>query len=404
MHSHRSGDAVLGDIDLLTVILLLLSVKDLLRSKCVCKKWKSLISEDQFCYQHTLGLCRKYKHIPNPYPSGILRQTLDSCLFNKRAKISPFTNNSNSRFTYLHADNKLDKARHYKIEQSCNGLLLWRSTPGDLTSLTYDAGTKVITQGGSFYVSNPSTGHYVRIDKFGYEFHPKFSNPFLVFEPWKSPHYKIIFFTKLDGDRNKPTTKMEMSVYSSETGSWSKVDFLTSFPNDIYYFDNGVYCNGAVHWFAIGKSSVYLDVDLLCVKNLPTLPLPLSVPLSDLLEDVYFGECGGNIHLIVAKYNEKLRYDIWELKEDYSGWIVRYYIDLTSLQSDRGHFDVSCVVRQPPKEDEDEEAMLAIVSDEMRKFVAYNLKDHSSRIIYEIKERRYLLYLHHQYFETLAVI
>ncbi|MED6113005.1 hypothetical protein PIB30_067027, partial [Stylosanthes scabra] len=128
---------------------------------------------------------------------------------------------------------------------------------------------------------------------------------------------------------------------------------------------------------------------------LPALP-------SHQLEVVYFGGCGGNLHLIVGKIDENLRYDIWELKEDYSGWIVRYYIDLRSIKSyGHGHVDVSCVVRQPPKEDEDEESMLAILVVDMKKFVAYNLKDHSSRIFHERREP-YLPYFHPPFFETLA--
>ncbi|MED6208477.1 hypothetical protein PIB30_045408 [Stylosanthes scabra] len=118
------------------------------------------------------------------------------------------------------------------------------------------------------------------------------------------------------------------------------------------------------------------------------------------LKVVYFGECGGNLHIIVAKKDEKLRYDISELKEDYSEWILRYHIDLTTIESKISNFGVSCVVRQPPKEDENEESKLAIVSVDFEKLVAYNLKDHSSRIFYQ--EHTDLPYIQHQYFETLA--
>ncbi|MED6211597.1 hypothetical protein PIB30_075318 [Stylosanthes scabra] len=141
---------------------------------------------------------------------------------------------------------------------------------------------------------------------------------------------------------------MNMSVYLSATGSWSKLDLLPSFPNKIDYNCDCVYCNGAIHWYALGKNSVHFDIDSLCLKTLPTLQLPALS--SDELEVVYFGGCGGNLHLIVGKIDENLRYDIWELKEDYSGWI-----------------------------------------------------DHSSRIFYERSER-YVPYFHPPYFETLAAV
>ncbi|QHO26098.1 hypothetical protein S83_006057 [Arachis hypogaea] len=113
--------SVVEDKDLLTEILLRLAVKDLLRYKCVCKKWLSLISESQFCNRHTLGLCHNHKL----YASGMLLQETEDCLILKKARITPFSNNSNNRFTYLHVHNEFDGLLYYLILQSCNGLLLW---------------------------------------------------------------------------------------------------------------------------------------------------------------------------------------------------------------------------------------------------------------------------------------
>ncbi|MED6211600.1 hypothetical protein PIB30_075321 [Stylosanthes scabra] len=346
-------------MDLLSEILVHLPVKDVLRSKGVCKAWKSLICEPQFCYKHTLGLCLKHKRNPNPYPSGIFRQVFQRypppATLLRRIDITLFTHNSSSFTRRIHDC----EIRHCEIQQSCN-------------------------------------------DQFGHEFHPISSKPFLVFEPWKSPHYKIIFFSKVDGDGNgnqlTTTTKMKMSVYSSATGSWSKLDLLPSFPNNINYIFDGVYCNGAIHWHALGENSVHFDIDSICLKTLPTSHIP-----SHELEVVYFGGCGRNLHLILGKRHERSRYNIWELKEDYSAWIARYYVDLSSIEPYGFHFEVKCVVRQPPKEDEEEESALAILIVNLQKFVAYNLKDHSSRIFYE-EPTTCGPHFHHQYFETLAGI
>ncbi|MED6128971.1 hypothetical protein PIB30_103242, partial [Stylosanthes scabra] len=341
---------------------------------------------------HTLGLCRKHKHDPNPYPSGILHQGYPSTLFQrysptfilKRTDITLFTNNSSS-FTRLSHDYYTNhELRHCEIQQSCNGLLLWKST----------SAANALLQRCRFYVSNQTTGRYVAIDQFGHKSHEKFSKPFLAFEPWKSPHYKIIFFFKVDEDGNKLTTKMKMSVYSSATGSWTKLDLLPSFPNNIDYSCDGVYCNGAIHWYALGENSVHFDIDRLCLKTLPTSP-------SHQLEVVHFGGCGRNLHLTVGKRHESSRYNIWELKEDYSGWIARYHVDLSSIDLHGFLFEFKCVVRQPPKEDEDEESMLAILIVNLQKFVAYNLKDHSSRVFYE-EPAPCPPNFHHQYFETLV--
>ncbi|MED6196188.1 hypothetical protein PIB30_045000, partial [Stylosanthes scabra] len=212
-------------MNLLSEILVHLPVKDVLRNKCVCKAWKSLICEPQFCYKHTLGLCRKYKHNPNPYPSGIFRQGYPSTLLQRypppptllqRTDITLFTHNSSS-FTCCIHDCEI---RHCEIQQSCNGLLLW-----------IGKGFQQLTN----------------------------------------------FFKEADGDGNgnqlTTTTKMKMSVYLSATGSWSKLD--PSFPNNINnYSCNGVYCNGAIHWYALGENSLHFDIDSLGFKTLPTSHIP----------------------------------------------------------------------------------------------------------------------------------
>ncbi|MED6112567.1 hypothetical protein PIB30_062820 [Stylosanthes scabra] len=248
MHRHRysSGDGVLGDEDLLTEILLRLPVKDLLRCKCVCKKWKSFISNPQFCYRHTLTLCRKHKHNPYPYlyPSGIIVRSSHS---HDELDMFKFTNNTKiSRFNVKRFDDagELDS---YFI-QPCNGLLLLKSSPKEFG-----------VQQGSFYVSNPTTGNCVRIDSFGHHV-GSLSRLYLAYEPWKSPHYKVIVLDKVVGNNRE-------------------------------------------------------DYELITtkIKNLPTIPL--LKPRSS----YYMRACGRNLHWITLKYDGEWKFDIWELKEDYSG-------------------------------------------------------------------------------------
>ncbi|XP_057745615.1 F-box protein At5g07610-like [Arachis stenosperma] len=374
-------DDVLGNVNLLTEILLRLPVKDALRCKCVCKKWMSLISNPQFCYWHTLGLCRKHKHNNNPnpnpylYPSGMLFQRTLDCLRDKKACVIPF-NNCSSRFMQLNAHVKFEGTLHYLLLRSCNGLTLWDSIPMPWSN-------KLVKR-CSFYINNPSTGCCVRIDKFGYEY--RFSRPYLAFEPWKSPHYKVIFL-----ECTKTTPKM--SVYSSHTGSWSKLDVHLSFPNknfDPCHDDGGVYCNGAIHWY---DHSAYLDIDRLCFKNLPVLPIPRT----GLLQVKHFGESGGNLYLIIEESRYSGRYDFWELKEDYSEWILKYHVDRT-------YADPLCVICQPPNEDEQEESICAILLIGYKKLVSYNLKDHSCKIFYEEEDSSFVDVKVYPYFETLASI
>ncbi|MED6124424.1 hypothetical protein PIB30_058811 [Stylosanthes scabra] len=327
-------------------------------------------------------------------------------IFSSLRRRSPFTDNSNNRFIHLNVYTNFEGTLNYHLLRSCNGLQLWDSTPTPWPSPPYDAeANKILQRCFFFYVTNPSTGHCVRIDRFGFAFHPGFSSAFLVFEPWISPHYKIIFF-EISSKR-----KTKMSVYSSETGSWSKHDLLSPLPRDLYCFpEPGVYCNGAIHWFELGYNfvnSLYFDIDKLCFKDLPVLPVTHGVLPCDQLQAMHFGESGGNLYLITARSTVKLKYDIWELKEDYSRWILRYNVDATKNNLVR-NWCISVapirVVRQPPNEDGEEESIFAILIVEHRKLVSYNLKDHSRKILHQ--EDRFLLppYFKDQYFETLASV
>ncbi|MED6124427.1 hypothetical protein PIB30_058814 [Stylosanthes scabra] len=391
-------------MDLLEKILLRLPVKELIRSK-----------QNHNIYLHPSG----FLHQINPtcvYPRK------DNSLLLKKVGIIPFANNSKNRFIHLDVHDEFDGQLCYYFIRSCNGLLLWKSSPTEFPiSPLYGE----FLQECSFYVSNPTTGHCVRIDRFGYDLFSRFcydinasfSEPFLAFEPWKSPHYKVIFFSKLVG-----ATKMKVSVYSSETGSWSKHDAVPSFPNDIEILKNdGVYCNGAIHWYVLpgnytilASLSVYFDIDRLCFKNLPKLPF--TVPYN-VINGAYFVECRGNLHLIARACKQAgLDYDIWELKEDYSGWIRKYNVDLTTFKettprSFQKFRSLSlCVTSQPPNENEEEESMLAILVVGNSTVVSYNLKDHSSTIIYQGDDGFYPVpfggpyFLGGPYFETLVSI
>ncbi|MED6149175.1 hypothetical protein PIB30_059924, partial [Stylosanthes scabra] len=398
-HRHSSCDGVVGDEDLLTEILLRLPVKDLLRCKCVCQKWKSLISEPQFGYLHTLALCRKHNN-PYLYPSGIIMRPFSLSL--QKVNMIPFSNNTNNRFNHrLDVHNKLFD-RHgelgYYFLRSCNGLFLWKSNP--LKKVRASRRRELVQQCSSFYVSNPTTGHCVRIDRFGHDGSNNASCwiPYLAFEPWKSPHYKIIFFNKVAGERKDHplTSKIPVSVYSSETGSWSKHDVLPPSPNndiDIHYDEP--YCNGAIYW-----NSVYFDIDELCFKNLPTFPLTAG-------QHYFVGGWGRNLHSITVKnYEDDWKFDIWELKEDYSGWILRFHVDLTTLQKDIQAYTfhrVLGVVCQPPNEDEEEESVLVMIFVDFKRIVSYNLKNRRSRIIHQ-GDGRFAPIFRGLYIETLISI
>ena len=95
----------------------------------------------------------------------------------------------------------------------------------------------------------------------------------------------------------------------------------------------GVYCNGAIHWCNRSEFSVYFDVDTQCLKK---FPMP-QFSMKGFERIYYFGESGGRLHLmlpIITDFHRCDHFDIFELKEDYSGWSLMHRIDLESVQNE----------------------------------------------------------------------
>lgn len=92
-------------------------------------------------------------------------------------------------------------------------------------------------------------------------------------------------------------------------------------------FDCGVYWNNAVHWISTLENSLYFD---LCEEKLHELPMP-RVPYG--LEErrvEYFGNCGGNLHLIEV-YEAEMELNVYQMQDNHSGWFVKYRVDLRGV-------------------------------------------------------------------------
>lgn len=154
----------------------------------------------------------------------------------------------------------------------------------------------------------------------------------LAFDPSKSRHYKIVCVRYLDADLEPRTRKPEWGfewyraeVYSSESDEWvlSGEPFEASLNT---YFNRGVFWKGSIHWVnGDNRKSLYFDIDNEVVREMYLPRVPDGNKRSELS---YFGESLGHLHLIEIYDRKCAKFDVYEMKMDYSDWFVKYQVDL----------------------------------------------------------------------------
>lgn len=312
-----SQEIVLGeDEDLLTLILLRVPYKQLLYFKSVSKQWRSLITAPHFT-----RLLRD--SIPPIRASGLFIQCpvySSTSSPDKVYFVSLDNSNTQSPFrtrAFAHDPFNPEKIR---VLQSCNGLLLCSTAlnrPNELRK---------------YYVCNPSTNHL----ETHYE-HPGGRGQWvhyvgLAFDPSKSIHYKLIAFEFTSGS----PCAGNFHMYSSETGTWKTSFESFNLPPKVD-FSGGVYWNGCIHWLSELNSELEPEStvsDCLCFnvdeERLETFPRPPTGARKTLRRRFYFGESEGHLHFIEAcPFANSL--SAYEMKSDYSGWFLKYQIDLDPI-------------------------------------------------------------------------
>ncbi|KAG5226128.1 F-box protein [Salix suchowensis] len=204
-----------------------------------------------------------------------------------------------------------DKPGSTYVSQSCNGLLLCSRRT------RYSAERTKPTQ---YYVFNPTTRQFVVLTPPSGD-GIRSNRLQLVFDPSKSPHYKVLcihYFKSL----------LEIHVYSSETRIWKLSLKQENFDSLCVNLNNGVSWNGAIHWISpTGKGFCFL-LDEQRLQSKPSPPLPDSWEANSFR---YFGESGGKLHFIGLLTREQKPDTIAMDANGCSKWFVKYHLDVNAI-------------------------------------------------------------------------
>ncbi|MCI08204.1 F-box/kelch-repeat protein, partial [Trifolium medium] len=199
--------------DLIPDILIRLPVKLLLQLRCVCKSWKSLISDPIFAKKH-LALSTTYSLHCISYSDH------KYILKSYSRDTSVFTSIPQTQFPSFHYV--------YYFVGSCNGILCLAVKDPDLVVIR---------------LWNPSIRKFKEL--------PPISEPY-IFDMWMygfgydptSDNYKVVVVLHQHGDYT--FSKTEVKVHTLGTDSWKSVSV---FPfTDVYVQPSGQYASGTINW------------------------------------------------------------------------------------------------------------------------------------------------------------
>nr|XP_043634539.1 F-box protein At5g07610-like [Erigeron canadensis] len=299
--------------DVLMEILLRLPIRSLLRSKCVSKQWRAAISD------HRFSLLRSLKDNP---PSGLFLQRIHG--------------NVNKEYDFVSLDcESLDFKPPFKtlnfeegsmVLHSCKGLMLCHRLHEYFCN-----DSKQIVYYAMYYVYNPTINKYISLPKFegkGAERRPRGLT--LAFDPLKSPYYMVICVIGFSWSEHL----YDIGIYSSESKSWRRFEKPFSSHIDTE-FTGGVYWNNAVHWINKKGFVLYLKIDD-NEGSLDEISIPVSYNNGWNVKRHCYPLVESRDCLLFIDTNvpqSSMQFDVYEMDRDYSGWTVKYHVDLNQMTS-----------------------------------------------------------------------
>ncbi|XP_026460011.1 F-box protein At5g07610-like [Papaver somniferum] len=379
--SSASSTQVSSNIDLLRQILVCLPVKSLLKFKSISKEWLSIISSQDFIRDHYLVRNRSFPLVPRLF---ILQVTVG--FSPKSSKIKSYYGRQPSgiipfkTFVFFLHERKFSKSSaafetlafnndpsDIKIIHSCNGLFICRSYRtyyGDFNYDVYNPSTKC------FKPLHPSPFRKSSVLK-------RICSVNMVFDPLRSNYYEVIFiWSSNDGDT------FQIETYSSKTGSWRLHRDGFSAPVNMFCSPAGVFWNGSLHWIN-RECSLYFNASQESLKTMPSPPIPADGFDSKKVKCEYFGACNGHMYFVEVHHSNPTQFDILEMDIDYTGWTVKYHVDLQELaiaypKMVRADYDFSILLIE---EDDVSSNILINIPD---KIISYDLKEMSFKKLHDL--------------------
>ncbi|KAL3745821.1 hypothetical protein ACJRO7_014863 [Eucalyptus globulus] len=365
LQGYSANEIIAANEDLISEILLLLPARSLLRFKCVSKLWLSIISGPRFSRRHAR------LHAGSGASGVVLRRTPSDHQFlplGGGGGDSPL-----SGFPFKCLDFAPDPAG-LKILQSCGGLLLCCSF-------------RKIGCRRNYYVFNPTTRQFAMLPQLGGASSCAITvyGVSLAFDPSKSSHYDVVCVRSTV----ESAYYYQIEIYSSRDRGWRLSGSPFVAPFDMV-FDSGVFWNGGVHWISPTGASLCFDVKKEQFRTMPRLPISENRGCRRFR---YFGESHGHLHFFEIYGSRTAQFKIFELEKDYSGWFVKFHVELDSIVSAfpevvRNYMDpvymnyYAFVMLHLVREGNNEESSLLVHLP--GKILTYNVGDKTFRKLYEI--------------------
>lgn len=275
-------------LEMVEEILLRLPVKSLMRFKCVCSSWRSLISETLFTLKHALILEASKATTCKKSPYGVItasRFHLKTCcvhsLYNESA------------VNVAEHDGELIGRDYYQVVGTCNGLVCFH-----------------VDYNKSLYLWNPTIKLHARLSGSDLETSDEFVTYGFGYDE-SEDDYKVVALLQ-----QRHQMKTEAKIYSTRQRLWRRSS-STCFPSGVVVADksrSGIYINGTLNWAATHSSSssfstiISYDMSRDVFKELPG-PVCCSRGCFTLT----LGDLRGFLSMVC--YCKGANADVWVMKE-----------------------------------------------------------------------------------------
>ncbi|XP_050283471.1 F-box protein At5g07610-like isoform X3 [Quercus robur] len=292
-------EVIFSNEDLAKEILSRLSAKNLLRCKCVSKRWTSLISDPSFVRIH---------HQRSRCISGLLVQEFEEYGGN-------FCGDDYFLYARVNGELGIFKLMDESFPQptsvimaSCDGLICYRSRRTRDVEVLDIVVWNPMTQ--ERLTLRPTDCHLGSI--FGLAFYPFGSSAKMI------PCFKVVSIQHPKHDQNS----YSFVIYSSETGKW-KTSFEVCYCKDELYENKHIYVNGRFYWLTSNQNIITFEVDKE-LSGVITVPGPKWLDRDVRL--ACLGDSDGYLHYVCVDMSE-LR--VWMLTDPCKSiWVLKHHINI----------------------------------------------------------------------------